>query len=158
MPQQTTPARVMLTFASALVARDFCLARELLTPELADAWPAEALRRELDSMVDYGQGPPDEAMTPVADVTLPGVSETDSGWAYVSITGPGFVEGVHGIVTKRGFIRTLEWGRPWAANEAESQDNVTARQTPPDCGTPDPMRMMSPLMVATWRRKLAAFR
>jgi len=99
-------------FAELLVAGRFEEAAAMLDPELRRTTTVEELATEFTTMIDYGDGPAVH-IQPVGTLDeWPGRQEGDLGWAYVSISGPGFVEAVTVVVTKAGTIREIEWGRP----------------------------------------------
>lgn len=107
--------RVALSFARALVDKQYGKAWQMLTRTLRDELSVDSLRSNYQEMVDYGQG-----LARMIDVTYimdnwPGRQDRDIGWAYVSIAGDDFSEAVTVIVCEEdgeARIRSLEWGRP----------------------------------------------
>lgn len=116
MDRKNTPqGKVVLEFASALVAGDFAKAHSLLTMSGKTEWPESALREEFLQMTGYGSGPPNhvEVMEVLED--WPTKERADIGWAYAAIAGPGYSEGVSVVVCSeegKQHIREIEWGRP----------------------------------------------
>jgi hypothetical protein len=63
-------------------------------------------------MIEYGKSSPEHVeVTNVLDEWSAKESH-DNGWAYVAIGGRGYSEGLAVIVTNRGLIRQIAWGRP----------------------------------------------
>ena len=91
-------------FACALIAGDFIIAHSLLDPELSARTSPTSLQAQLREMVDYGEGPPDYAL-PVTEFTdWPDRRNTDIGWAYSSIVGPGYSEAVTGVDDQTAYL------------------------------------------------------
>jgi hypothetical protein len=107
-----------VAFASALVAADFPRAHAMLTPELQTELSPVGLREQLYGMfTGYAEGDPTEVHFDEGGSLSewPGKEPGDLGWAYVSITGESFVEGVAVVVAEvdgTPLIRSVEWGRP----------------------------------------------
>jgi hypothetical protein len=107
-----------LAFASALVASDFRRAHALLTPELRTELSPDLLRQKFQEMLAaYTDGELTglrfDEQTSMTD--WPAKESGDLGWAYVSISGETFSEGVAVVVADvdgAPLIRNLEWGRP----------------------------------------------
>jgi len=114
----TTHVETAVAFAWALVAGDFSRAHALLTPELRPQLSPALLREELYGMfTGYADGDPTDALFDEggAMTEWPAKEPGDIGWAYVSIVGKNFVEGVAVIVADvdgTPLIRNVEWGRP----------------------------------------------
>jgi hypothetical protein len=116
-------ADIALTFARALVAKEYQRANEMLTVALKSSCSPEALKKNLEEMIQYSG---DEEGWPsyVQVVTGADISDMnkwlrkkpeDLGWAYVAIWGIGYNEAVSVMVTEeegRLAIREIEWGRP----------------------------------------------
>jgi hypothetical protein len=121
-------ADIALSFARALVAREFERANAMLSEELNLSFPPERLKRELEEMINYAG---DENTWPnyVQVVTGGDISDmvkwlrkkpSDFGWAYVAIGGNYSVGGVYNeavsvTVAQEGerlVISEIEWGRP----------------------------------------------
>ena len=105
-------AAVLLRFSRALVAGDFAAAHSLLEDPLSSELSPEQLRMHFQQMTDYWSGPAQRTEIMNALTEWPDRQHDDAGWAYAAILGPDFSEAVAGVVTKRGRIRKLEWGRP----------------------------------------------
>jgi hypothetical protein len=91
---------------------DFVRAYALLAPALSAELPLAQLRSEYEAMIEYGRSPPERVeVTNVLDEWSAKESH-DIGWAYVAIGERGYSEAVGVIVTDRGLIRQIEWGRP----------------------------------------------
>ncbi len=114
-PGDTPQGIVALAFARALVANDFEAAHEKLAASLKAALPLSQLKSEYESMIEYGDDPPDiVAVTTVLD-DWPDKQLGDIGWAYAAIGGSGYSEAVSVVVSReRGHsvVRSIEWGRP----------------------------------------------
>jgi hypothetical protein len=111
-------AAIAARFARALVSGEYDRAHSMLSPTLrARTSPAALHQRyaELLASVDH----------PLVDVRVsleaqmdewPDKKPHDAGWAYVSIVqdvpGATVVEAVTVIVTRDGWVRDVEWGRP----------------------------------------------
>jgi hypothetical protein len=113
-------ADIALTFARALVAKQYETAHAMLATDLKPLCPPEVLKKELEAMIRYS-GDEDAWPTAVQDVTGSDVSEWtgkkphDFGWAYVAIDGVGYCEAVAVTVAEEGerlVIREIQWGRP----------------------------------------------
>lgn len=116
-------ADIALTFARALVAKDYDRANAMLSTALKPSYPPETLAEHLKQMVHCSENDSDWP-TSVQVVTGLDRSDTansvrshpnDFGWAYVSIAGDGYNEAVSVTVAEeqdRLVIRTIEWGRP----------------------------------------------
>ncbi len=112
---ETPQGKVALAFARAMVAGDFALAHEMLSPELARECSAAELAAAYSAMVASAEGPPwlVEVMGKLDDWA--DRRAEDVGWAYVAIAGVGFSEAIAVVVASRGekpLIREIEWGRP----------------------------------------------
>jgi hypothetical protein len=109
---------VAVTFAAALVERDFARARRLLAPALREQLSESDLQEQLTSMYRlYAQSEPSRSrFVPEGTVeTWPGKQPGDLGWAYVSIEGDDFNEAVSVLISDvEGvpMIKKVEWGRP----------------------------------------------
>lgn len=102
-------------FARALVSSDFTEAHALLSTQAQQRYSAAQLQQAYADMTSYGDGPGavDGHVEFMDD--WPARQSQDIGWAYVSITGAGFIEAVTVVVVdERGAakIREVEWGRP----------------------------------------------
>jgi hypothetical protein len=107
--------KLAVSFAEHLILGRYEDARALLAPDLQDEWPASTLESEFLAMTDYGNGPANRAELMATMDTWPGRETGDIGWAYVSISGDGFVEAVTVVVSDASgmpCLRELEWGRP----------------------------------------------
>ncbi|HEY8878653.1 MAG TPA: hypothetical protein VIN03_13885 [Roseateles sp.] len=109
---------VAVSFASALVAGDFELARSFLTPVLRAECTVAALHDQLfDMFSGYAEAPPTSVEFDAEHslVVWPSMQPGDMGWAYVGIMGEDFVEAVSVSVSEVNgtpLIREIEWGRP----------------------------------------------
>ena len=109
---------VAIAFASALVRGDFVGAHALLAPRARGDLPPEVLRERFFGMFrSYTDREPSSVFCDeqFALDDWPAKQPGDAGWAYVSINGENFVEGVAVTVsTSEGslLIREVEWGRP----------------------------------------------
>jgi len=113
----TLHVEIAVAFASALVSGEFERAHRLLAPGLRSEFPAYRLRDELNAMFEgYAEGPATRISYDNASLEeWPDKQVGDVGWAYVSILGDDFVEGVAVVVAHVGsapLIRSIEWGRP----------------------------------------------
>jgi hypothetical protein len=116
-------ADIALTFARALVAKEYERANEMLAAALKSSFPPEVLKKELEGMIHYS-GDEDEWPTAVQVVTGADITDMDKwlrkkpedfGWAYVAICGIGYCEAVTVMIAEEGerlAIREIEWGRP----------------------------------------------
>lgn len=115
-----TTADVALTFARALVAREYQVAQKMLTAKLRRANSPAKLQRNLERMIHYNN---DDSRWPVHVVVVAGTDAAempkkqakDFGCTYVAIDGIGYCEAVAVVVVQdaKGFaIREVEWGRP----------------------------------------------
>jgi hypothetical protein len=109
---------VAVAFAAALVARDFARARGMLTPALRAELSELDLEERLTSMCrGYADVEPlrSEFVPEGTLETWPGKQPGDLGWAYVSIEGDDFNEGIYvlvGDVEGVPLIGGMKWGRP----------------------------------------------
>jgi hypothetical protein len=109
---------VAVAFAAALVARDFSRAREMLTPALRTELSESHLEEELVNMYRrYAHSDPSRSQfVPEGSLeSWPQKQPSDLGWAYASIEGDDFNEGVYVLVSDvEGvpLIREISWGRP----------------------------------------------
>jgi len=106
---------VCFEFASALVARRFERAYDLLTPSAKEVWPPESLRDAYDEMVGYFDTPPQHALTVATMDEWPDRQSGDLKWVHVAIVGVDETEAVTVVAsTYKGkqLIRSVEWGRP----------------------------------------------
>lgn len=110
--ERTPQGRIGGDFARLLVAGDFEGASAMLTPALRLTLSPERLAAEYARMIEYGDGPATEVQPVTTLDTWPDRQPGDQGWAYVSISGLGYVEAVSIVVTDAGQIRHIEWGRP----------------------------------------------
>lgn len=102
-------------FARALVSSDFTEAHALLSTQAQQRYSAAQLQQAYADMTSYGDGPGavDGHVEFMDD--WPARQSQDIGWAYVSITGAGFIEAVTVVVAEENGaakIREIEWGRP----------------------------------------------
>ena len=107
--------KLAVLFAEHLILGRYEDAHALLSPDLQDEWPASLLESEFLAMTDYGASPANLAELTVTMDTWPRREPNDIGWAYVSISGDGFVEAVTVVVSEASgvpCVRELEWGRP----------------------------------------------
>jgi hypothetical protein len=105
---------VAYQFAHALMTGAYQDAHALLSPACREMYSIEDLRESFETL-DY-------ASRSVTGIELmetldewPGKGPADIGWAYVSMYGDGFVEGIAVIVQlldAKPRIRSIEWGRP----------------------------------------------
>jgi hypothetical protein len=116
-------ADIALTFARALVGKEYERASSMLSTDLKLSYSPEALRENLEQMIQYTG---DESGWPTAVCVVTGADVSDMGhwlnklpedfgWAYVSIDGDGYCEAVAVLVSvQRGrlAIREIVWGRP----------------------------------------------
>jgi hypothetical protein len=109
---------VAVAFGTALVARDFSRAREMLTPALRATLPESELEAKLVKMYrGYSDSDPSSCSF-VPEGTLerwPQKQPGDLRWAYVSIEGDDFNEAVYVLVSDMAgelLIREISWGRP----------------------------------------------
>lgn len=107
-----------LAFAEALVAGDFEHAFTMVGPDIDGVRSPEALRDRFYAMFrGYASGEPTRAVLD-PEFSLhewPARAEGGVGWAYVSIEGEGFVEGVALTIASEGdrlLVCDIEWGRP----------------------------------------------
>ncbi|MFI8688974.1 hypothetical protein ACIGHJ_14400 [Stutzerimonas kunmingensis] len=103
------------SFARALVSSNFTEAHALLSRQAQQRYSAAQLQQAYADMTSYGDGPGavDGHVGFMDD--WPARQSQDIGWAYVSITGPGFIEAVTVVVAEENGaakIREIEWGRP----------------------------------------------
>lgn len=116
-------ADIALTFARALVAKEYERANAMLSDDLKTSSTPDVLRTTLEKMIQYA-GDDSEWPTAVCVVTALDASDMggwvrkssdDFGWTYVAINGDGYCEAVAVIVavqSGRLVIRDIEWGRP----------------------------------------------
>lgn len=116
-------ADIALTFARALVAKEYKRANGMLSSDLKTSSPPDALRKSLEEMIHYS-GDEKDWPTGVQVVTGADISDMgkwlrkspqDFGWAYVSIDGDSYCEAVAVMVADEAgmlVIREIEWGRP----------------------------------------------
>jgi hypothetical protein len=114
-------ADIALTFARALVAKEYERANSMLFTAMKSSHPPEALRMKLEEMIQYA-GDENAWPTGVQVVTAADISDKwlrkqpeDFGWVYVSIYGDGYCEAVTVTLAAeddRLAIREIEWGRP----------------------------------------------
>ena len=108
-------ATVALQFANALMSGAYDAAYAGLSEDCRVKYGPDTLRQKYEQMLEYvGQ--------PVKEIELMETLEDwsakqpcDIGWAYISMSGDGFVEGVSVIVQSFEYgpkIRSIEWGRP----------------------------------------------
>jgi hypothetical protein len=116
-------ADMALSFARALVAKEYEKASTMLTAALKRTCPPETLRKKLEEMIGYSG---DEKSWPTYVQVVQGTDlsdmgkwlrkkKEDFGWAYVAIGGTGYNEAVSVMVSEereRLAIREIEWGRP----------------------------------------------
>ncbi len=114
-PRDTLSGAVAIAFARALVAGKYKIAHEMLSASLQEAVSVEHLKKTYETMIEYGNSPPNYVDVDVAVDDWPGKPEADIGWVYVSIAGDSYAEAVTVIVTQeqtKQVIREIEWGRP----------------------------------------------
>jgi hypothetical protein len=114
-PAGSRQGKVAAAFARALASEQYELAHRLLSRTLASQLDIATLRNEYESMIQYGRGPATDVRVMVALDYWPDKQRGDIGWAYASIAGEDFSEGVTVTVAEEGgnaVIRELEWGRP----------------------------------------------
>jgi hypothetical protein len=116
-------ADIALTFARALVAKQYETAHAMLATNLQSSCPPEVLKKVLEDMIGYSG---DEAAWPTAVQVVtsadasdmekwPRKKPQDFGWAYVGVVGVGYCEAVAVTVAEeeeRLVIREIQWGRP----------------------------------------------
>jgi hypothetical protein len=111
---------IALTFARALVAKQYEKACAMLTAALKRANPPETLRKKLDEMIGYSgdeKGWPTyiQVVTGIDALNMKKKEKGDFGWTYVAIGGTDYNEAVSVTVTEEKeqlLIREIEWGRP----------------------------------------------
>lgn len=111
-PPQSEPA---LRFAKALAAGRYDLAHGMLSSSLQAEQSAQALGARHHQMIDYGGGPPDELKVLETLDAWATRQPGDIGWAYVSVGGDGWAEGITVVLADQAgkpVIRSIEWGRP----------------------------------------------
>ena len=116
-------ADIALCFTRALVAREYERAAEMLASSLKPTCAPDSLRKQLEEMVWYEEGP-DRWPTSIQVVTAADSSDMDNwkhakpddfGWAYVAVNGVDYCEAVSVTIVREGqqlVIREIEWGRP----------------------------------------------
>jgi hypothetical protein len=103
---------VALRFAHALTTGTFDLAHSLLTPTLGRDLSIDELKASYEHMIEYGEGPAQDAQLITTLEQWPDKTPGDLGWAYVAIIGTNYSEAVTVVVTDQRLIRAIEWGRP----------------------------------------------
>jgi hypothetical protein len=115
-------ADIALTFARALVAKEYDRANAMLSAALKCTHPPSVLQKCLEEMIQYSESTT-EWPTGVQVVTgadsgddpSPRKTPEDFGWMYVAIVGDGYCEAVTVTIANednRLIIREIEWGRP----------------------------------------------
>jgi hypothetical protein len=116
-------ADIALSFARALVGKDYEEAAGMLAASLKTTSPPDVLCKQLEEMIRY-EGDEGRWPTGIQVVTAADSSDmakwkcpnpNDFGWAYVAIDGTDYCEAVAVMITKeeeRLVIRGIEWGRP----------------------------------------------
>lgn len=117
-------ADIALSFARALVAKEFAKASSLLTADAATSNPADRLRKQFESMIRF-EG--DDAVWPdYVQVTIAtdasdmddwvGRQPQDFGWAYVAIGRNRYYDEAVAVLvveqSARLAISEITWGRP----------------------------------------------
>jgi hypothetical protein len=116
-------ADIALSFARALVAKEYGEAAGMLAVSLKPTWPPDALRKQLEEMIRYehdeGSWPTGIQLVTAADssdmTNWKSPNPNDFGWAYVAVNGVDYCEAVAVMITKENewlLIREIEWGRP----------------------------------------------
>lgn len=109
-PSETPHGSIALNFVRALVSGNTIKARKLLSDSVRDD-----IQKELDEMIEYGDGPVDHIEVMNEMTTWPDMKPEDTGWVYVAISGPGFSEAVTVVISEvndASRISLIEWGRP----------------------------------------------
>ena len=123
-PRNTPQGILGIAFARALIVGEYDLAHNMLSAPLQAALPPAQLKKEFESMIEYGGSPPDfvDVITILDD--WPAKKVDDIGWAYVAINGDGYAgegsagrysEAVTVVVMQehtKHVIREIQWGRP----------------------------------------------
>ena len=99
-PRDTPSGAVAIAFAYALVAGKYKIAHEMLSASLQETISIEHLKEKFETMIEYGDNPPNYVDVDVAMDDWPGKQESDIGWAYTSIGGDSYTEAVTVIVTQ----------------------------------------------------------
>jgi hypothetical protein len=113
--ENSVHGEIAVTFAKYLTAGRFDDAHNMLSEHLQQQYRPSDLNRKYSAMVSYGGSAPDDVELISTMETSPARQANDLGWAYVAISGDGFLEALSVVVAqeKRGaFIREIEWGRP----------------------------------------------
>lgn len=110
---QGTTSETALRFARHIVNGEFDRAREMLVPSMSS--DEKSLQTEYHAMLElYDEAPESVAVVNVLD-DWPGKQKDDIGWAYVSISGSDWSEGVAVVVSVQDSapqISEVVWGRP----------------------------------------------
>lgn len=112
---QTPHGKAAFEFASALLARNFADAQQLLSAAAKKELSAAELEATYSNMIEYFEKPPTfiQVMNTLED--WPAKQPGDIGWAYVAISGESESEAVAVIVCAENgkhLVRNIEWGRP----------------------------------------------
>jgi len=113
----TTNIEVAGQFGYFIAKADYTAAHNLLTQEAQKLYSSDDLKKSVEQMTEYGQGPILEVDI-MSDYILkdwPTKQEKDLVWVYVSLVGEDFCEAVIVILADEigdVRIRYLEWGRP----------------------------------------------
>jgi hypothetical protein len=112
---ETEYVDVARRFANALKDGKFDVAHSFLSVEGQAKYSSDALRHHYEEMLDYVGQPVTEIEVINTLDTWPAKQPSDIGWAYVSMSGSGFVEAVAVVVQSEKSVlkvRSIEWGRP----------------------------------------------
>lgn len=121
--QLLVTADIALSFARALVAKEYDEAADMLDASLKKSCSRDVLRKQLEKMIWF-EGDEDRWPSSIQVVTAADSSALkdwkwsspdDFGWAYVAISGIDYCEAVAVMIAKdeqRLAIRDIDWGRP----------------------------------------------
>nr|AAL24543.1 orf117EGC148 [uncultured bacterium] len=112
---ETEYVDVARRFANALMEGKFDVAHSLLSAEGQTQWSVDTLRHHYKEMLDYVEQPVTEIEVMDTLDAWAAKQPGDIGWAYVSMSGNGFVEAVAVVVQSENSalkVRSIEWGRP----------------------------------------------
>ncbi len=112
---ESRQGKIALAFAEKIAAGDFGSAHRMLAAALGKRTSPAQLQAEYETMIEYGDGPPNFVGVMNILDEWPAKQKEDVGWAYVAITGDGYSEAVVVVVSREQelfVIREIEWGRP----------------------------------------------
>src|SRR6188508_3153362 len=93
-PGGSRQGQVATAFARALAAGRYDEAHRFLSAKLASEMDVAELRKQYESMIEYGKGPATDVVLVLAMDYWPDKQPGDVGWAYVAISGAEFAEAV----------------------------------------------------------------